>query len=338
MKLKDILEHFELSTATPPGSDIEIRGVRPLSEAGMGDLSFLSNPKYRDQAVSSKASAILVSQPVEGSQAVQILCKDPYVMLARILQYLFPEPKLPAGVHPTAWVHPTAKLGEGCHIGPFCLVEAGCIIGARSELVSHVSISPNCQIGEDVKLFPQVTLYARTRLGNRVRIQANTVIGSDGFGYAQERGVHVKVPQIGGVRIEDDVEIGSNTSIDRGALADTVIGTGTKIDNMVQIGHGVKIGNHSVLVSQTGVSGSSTIGTHTILAGKVGVVGHVSIGDRIVVMGDSVVTKNLDKPGNYAGNPAIPHMQYQRQLAHVRKLPKLQERIKSLEKALKNEQ
>lgn len=337
MRLTKILEHFDLSTAAPLARDIEIQGVRPLSEAGEGDLSFLSNPKYRDQAVGSKASAILVSQAVEGADAVQILCKDPYVALARILNLLFPEQPLPSTVHPTAVVAPDAKIGEACHIGPFCVVESGCSIGAGTALVSHVSLGRDSEIGENSKLFPQVVVYPNTRIGNRVRIHAATVIGSDGFGYAQNQGIHMKVPQLAGVRIEDDVEIGSNVSIDRGALSDTVIGSGTKIDNMVQIGHGVKIGNHSILVSQTGISGSSSVGTHTILAGKVGVVGHVSIGDRIVVMGDSVVTRNLDKPGQYAGNPAIPHMQYQRQLAHVRKLPKLQERVKSLEKALKNE-
>ncbi len=337
MRLTKILEHFDLSTAAPLARDIEIQGVRPLSEAGEGDLSFLSNPKYRDQAVDSKASAILVSQAVDGADAVQILCKDPYVALARILNLLFPEQPLPSTVHPTAVVAPDAKIGEACHIGPFCVVESGCSIGAGTALVSHLSLGRDCEIGENSKIFPQVVVYPNTRIGNRVRIHAATVIGSDGFGYAQNQGIHMKVPQIAGVRIEDDVEIGSNVSIDRGALSDTVIGSGTKIDNMVQIGHGVKIGNHSILVSQTGISGSSSVGTHTILAGKVGVVGHVSIGDRIVVMGDSVVTRNLDKPGQYAGNPAIPHMQYQRQLAHVRKLPKLQERVKSLEKALKNE-
>ena len=337
MLISELIHEFQLETTAPLESDFEIRGVKPLSEAGVGDLSFLSNPKYRDQAAQSGASALLIKEPLASWSGVQILCREPYVTLALIMQALYPERVPAAEIHPSAVVHPSARIGEGCYIGPFCLLEAEVEIGAGTVLVSHVSVAAACRIGRACKLYPQVVLYGNTRIGDGVRIHANVTIGGDGFGYAQDRGRHVKVPQIGGVRIGDHVEIGSNTSIDRGALKDTLIGAGTKIDNQVQVGHGVVIGEHCILVSQTGISGSATLGNYVVLAGKVGVNGHVFIGDQIVVMGDSVVTKSLEHPGRYAGNPAIPHIQYQRQLAHLRSQAKLQKRVKHLEQLLSKE-
>jgi len=206
-------------------------------------------------------------------------------------------------------------------------------IAAGSELVASVFVGRGCRIGRDCKLFPNVVLYPGTHLGDRVRIHANCSIGADGFGYAPTKGIHFKVPQIGSVVIEDEVEIGANSCIDRGALGVTRIGKGTKIDNQVQIAHGVTIGANCILVSQTGISGSASLGNNVILAGKVGVVGHVHIGDNIVVMGDSVVTKNLTEPGQYAGNPAIPHIQYQRQQAGLRMVAELRQRLRALEAA-----
>ena len=337
MLISEFIAHFGLQTASPLTSDFEIRGVRPLDRAGPGDLSFLSNAKYRSQAEATRASALLIKEPMASCKAVQILCKDPYVVLARALQHLYPETSFKPGVHPSAVVDPTVQLGPACHIGPFCVLRPGTRIGTGTVLVSHVSVGADCRLGSGVRLFPQVVLYDQCQLGDRVRIHANTTIGSDGFGYAQEGGKHHKVPQIGRVILEDDVEIGANSSIDRGALGDTVIGKGTKIDNQVQIAHGVVVGKHSILVSQTGISGSATVGEHNILAGKVGVTGHVKIGDRVLVMGDSVVTKNLKGPGRYAGNPAIPHIQYQRQLAQIRMLPELKARVKALENVFREE-
>lgn len=313
-------------------ADVEIRGVRPLDKAGPGDLSFLANPKYRHQAEATGASAILVSEVVPGCRAVQLGCSHPYLVLANVLAQLFPEPKPEPGIHPAAVVADTATVGEGCHIGPHCLIGEGAKIGAGSVLIHGVSVAAGCRIGEDCKLFPHVVLYSGTRLGDRVRVHANSVLGGDGFGYAQSGGIHIKVHQIGGVIVGDDVEIGSNVSIDRGALDDTVIGNGVKIDNLVQIAHGVRVGEHGMIISQSGVSGSSSLGKHTILAGQVGVVGHVEVGGGIIVMGDSVVTKSLKEPGRYAGNPAVPLMKYQRQQAEVRRLPELAKRVKKLEK------
>lgn len=337
MLISRLLDEFQLKTAAPLAADFEIRGVRPLDDAQPGDLSFLSNPKYRQQVATTRASAVLVKQPLPDCTAVQILCGDPYLTLAKILTLLYPEPVPRAGVHVSAVVAPGTRIGERVTIGPHCTIEEDVDIAAGTELVASVFVGRGSRIGRDCKLFPNVVLYAGTHLGERVRIHANCSIGADGFGYAPARGVHVKVPQIGSVVIEDDVEIGANSCIDRGALGVTRIGRGTKIDNQVQIAHGVKIGAHSILVSQTGISGSASIGDHVILAGKVGVVGHVHIGDNIVVMGDSVVTKNLTEPGQYAGNPAIPHIQYQRQQAGLRMVAELRQRLRTLEAANKRQ-
>ncbi len=338
MLVSELIRRFKLEPASPLARDFEIRGVQPLGRAGAGDLSFLTNPKYKGEALATKASAILIEKPLEGVAAVQLLCGAPYLALAEILQALYPDPAPSAFRHASAVIHPSAEIGADCAIGPHCTIEANASIGARTRLAAGVYIGADCAVGEDCVLHPNVVLYPGVRLGARVRLHANVAVGADGFGYAQDgRGRHVKVPQIGGVRIEDDVEVGANAAIDRGALDDTVIGKGAKIDNLVQVAHGVKVGEHAMLISQTGVSGSAEIGAHTVLAGKVGVVGHVSIGDRIVVMGDAVVTKNLDKPGYYAGNPAEPHIQYQRRLAHLRQLPDLKRRVKALERALDKE-
>lgn len=331
MHLSEIIQAFKLHPLSPV-DDVEIHGVRPLDKAGPGDLSFLSNPKYREQALETHATAILVSAHVPGCKAIQLQCDQPYVMLAKIVTHLFPEPQPEVGVHPTAVIGENVTLGEGVSIGPGCVVGNGAVLGNHAILMDHVSVAPGCILGESVKLFPHVVIYAGTQIGARTRVHANSVIGSDGFGYAQLQGKHVKIPQIGGVIIGMDVEIGSNVSIDRGALDDTVIGDGVKIDNLVQIAHGVKINDHGMIISQSGVSGSTSIGKHTILAGQVGVVGHIEIGDNILVMGDSVVTKSLKKPGRYAGNPAVPLMKYQRQQAHIRKLPEMAARLKSIEK------
>jgi len=331
LRLSVLVGHLGLAPEGLAEADFEIAAVKPLSEATSGDLSFLSNPKYRDQVRETEASAILVGELVPDCPAFQVVCDNPYLTLARALQHLYPEPHPPAGVHDRACVEEGAVVSEEATIGPFCTVSSGAVIGPGSVLVASVFVGENTVIGQDCKLFPGVVVYGGCRLGDRVRLQANTTIGGDGFGYAQDGGTHVKVPQIGGVRIEDDVEIGANSAVDRGALADTVIGAGTKIDNQCQIAHGVRIGKGAIIVSQTGLSGSASLGDHSVLAGKVGVVGHVQIGDQVLVMGDSVVTKSLEGPGRYAGNPAIPHIQYQRQLARIRALGSLEQRVKALE-------
>ena len=332
--LSRLIEELGLEPAAPLEGDPLISAVRPLAAAGSGDLSFLSNRKYRSQVADTGATAVLLEKPVAQTSAIQLLCPNPYATLARALELIYPEPKPTPGVHPSAVVAEDVSLGRDCAVGPFCVIEAGTVIGDGCVLESHVHVGRDCRLDDDCRLFPHVVLYRDVHLGKGVRIHAGSVLGSDGFGYAQDGGIHRKVPQVAGVRVGDRVEIGAGVCIDRGALSHTVIGEGTKIDNQVQIAHGCTIGKHSIIVSQTGLSGSSNVGNYSVLAGKVGVIGHVSIGDQVVVMGDSVVTKDLVKPGQYAGNPAIPHMTYQRQLASLRRLPELMTRVKKLEAAV----
>jgi len=337
LRLSELIRRFGLEPVAPLTDDVEIRGVRPLGAAGPGDLSFLANAKYKRAAAATRASAILVKEALASASAIQLRCDNPQLALAGVLAALYPEPEDPPGVHPMASVDPSAKIGADCRIGPHCTVAANAALGDRCHLVAGVYVGPDCVLGDDVTLFPNVALYRGVRVGSRVRIHANATIGADGFGYVQADGRHVKIPQVGGVRIEDDVEIGANAAIDRGALDDTVIGEGAKIDNLVQAAHGVKVGRHALIVSQTGISGSASIGDRVILAGQAGVVGHIHIADDAVVMGDAVVTKNIAKPGMYAGNPAEPHIQYQRRLALTRQLPELKRRIQALEQALEKE-
>lgn len=332
MKLSELLARFGLTTAKPAAGDLELTGARSLRDAGPGDLSFLANAKYRTDAEQTRAAAILVAKPVDGCGAVQILCKNPYAVWAQVLQWLFPESTPPPGVHPTAVIDASAQIGADCTIGPFCVIEAGASLGDRCVLGPGVHLGRDVVLGDDCRLFAHVVVYAGCKLGDRVRLHAQVVIGADGFGYAQDGGRHLKIPQIGAVTLHDDVEVGAGTTIDRGALEDTVVGEGTKIDNLAQIGHGVKIGKHCILVSQAAISGSATLGDYVVVAGKSGTVGHVRVGDQVVIMGDSVVTKDLKGPGQYAGNPAVPHMTYQRQLAALRRLPELAKRVSALEK------
>lgn len=331
MQISELIERFDLKPVEPVTRDFAIHGVKPLGEAGPDDLSFLSNPRYRSALAETKAGAVLIQKPQDGTAALQLVCANPYATLARVLQALYPEPKRAGFIHATAHVDPSAQLGADCYVGPGCVIEAGCVLGDGVELVANVTLMPECSIGSQSKLFPGVVLYPQVQVGQQVRIHANTVIGSDGFGYAQDAGQHVKVPQIGRVLIGDECEIGSNVSIDRGSLSDTLIGKCVKIDNLVQIAHGVVVGDSSIIVSQTGISGSAKLGKYVVLAGKVGVSGHLEIGDQVTVMGASVVTKDLAAKAQYAGNPAIPHMKYQKQMAHSRRLGEYAKRIKALE-------
>lgn len=333
MLLSELVARFELE---PQRSfeDLVIVGIKSLDEAQPGHLSFLTNAKYRHLLTTTSASAVLVEDFVAGAEVLQLKASAAYATLAKIMALLYPERRFSTGVHASASIHPNAKLGKEVAVGAGVVIEEDVIIGDHSVIEHHAVIGAGSQLGPHCHLYPAVVLYPRCHLGQRVRVHANTVIGSDGFGYAQVDGRHQKVPQIGRVLIGDDVEIGSNVSIDRGALKDTVIGSGVKIDNLVQIAHGTRLGDHAMIISQSGIAGSAELGEHVTLAGQVGVNGHVKIGKGVLVMGKSVVTKSLEGPGTFAGNPAVPHMQYQRQLANLRALDKLKRRITELERQL----
>jgi len=268
------------------------------------------------------------------SKKILIRVPNARIGFAKALALFFPEPVFPAGVHPTAVIAATAHVDATAHIGPYCVVHEKARIGARCILQGGNHIGDGCQLGEEVNLFPNVTLYPRSEIGNRVRIHAGSVIGSDGFGYVQDNGIHRKVPQIGNVIIRDDVEIGSNVTIDRGALGPTIIGKGTKIDNLVQIGHNVNIGEHCLVISQVGVAGSTKIGNYVILAGQAGLAGHLRIGNRVTISAQAGVMSNIDDGEKWLGSPAQPDRQAKRQMIAITQLPDLLKRVAELEKKI----
>ena len=310
-----------------------LKGFAPADRAQPGDLTFAENENYFARADQSAASAIIVDSPVT-SQKTLIRVPNARVAFAKVLPLFFPEPAFPAGAHPTAIGAARAQVDPSAHIGPYCLVGEKARIGPRAVLQGLNSVGAECVLGEDVNLFPNVTLYPRTIVGHRVRIHAGTVVGSDGFGYVLDNGVHRKVPQIGNVMICDDVELGANVTVDRGALGPTIIGKGTKIDNLVQIAHNVSVGEHCIIVSQVGIAGSTKLGNYVVLGGQVGIAGHLKIGNRVSVAAQSGVMNNIPDGEKWLWSPAQPDRQAKRQMIALQQLPELFRRVKDLEKRL----
>jgi UDP-3-O-[3-hydroxymyristoyl] glucosamine N-acyltransferase len=314
-------------------ASVVLNTFAPADRAQAGDLTFAENPDYFARAEQSAASAIIVDGEFT-SKKILIRVPNARIGFAKALALFFPEPIFAAGVHSTAVIAASAQIDPSAHIGPGCVVHEKVRIGARSILQGGNHIGASCQLGEDVNLFPNVTLYARTEINNRVRIHAGTVVGSDGFGYVQDNGVHRKVPQIGNVIIREDVEIGANVTIDRGALGPTIIGKGTKIDNLVQIGHNVSIGEYCLVISQVGIAGSTKIGNNVILAGQAGLAGHLKIGNRVTVAAQAGVMTNLEDGEKVLGSPAQPDRQAKRQMIAIQHLPDLLKRVAELEKRI----
>jgi len=294
--------------------------VKPLEEAGPEALSFLSNPKYGAKAKDSGAGLILVDSKSDLGDRPVLVVANPYWAFAQAIGWFHPEPE-PGWCE--APVHPSAILAEGVRVAPGATVGARSRIGARSVLHPGVHVGDDCAVGEDCEFFSGVVLYRRTRVGDRVRIHANTVLGSDGYGYVLVDGRHEKVPQAGWVEVADDVELGACVTVDRGVLGPTRIGAGTKVDNQVQIAHNDQIGKHCLIVSQVGISGSVKVGDYVTLAGKVGVAGHLEIGARSIVGGNSVVAKSLPEGSFVTGFPARPHREWAEAQAALNRLPKL---------------
>jgi UDP-3-O-[3-hydroxymyristoyl] glucosamine N-acyltransferase len=297
-------------------------------------LTFAENENYFARAEQSAASAIILDGPFTSAKKTVIRVANARIGFAKVLPLFFPEPVYPAGIHPTAIVPATAQVDATAHLGPYCVLGEDVRIGPRSVLRGGNHVGDRCVLGESVYLFPNVTLYPGTEIGNRVRIHSGTVIGSDGFGYVAEAGRHLKVLQIGKVVIRDDVEIGANVTIDRGALGSTIIGRGTKIDNLVQIGHNVVTGENCLIVSQVGISGSTKLGDDVILAGQVGLAGHLKIGNRACVAAQSGVMRNIPDGEKWLWTPALPDRQAKRQMLALQQLPELLRRVRALEKQL----
>jgi UDP-3-O-[3-hydroxymyristoyl] glucosamine N-acyltransferase len=329
----DIADRVE-GTVHGDGS-IELTGFAPADAAQAGDLTFAENEAYFALAEASAASAILVPANFTSRKKVLIAVPNARVAFAKALSLFFPEPVVQPGIHPTAVIDDSAEVDATAHVGPYCVIGPEVRIGARSSLHALNHVGAKCRLGDDVQLFPQVILYARTEIGNRVRIHSGTVIGSDGFGYVLDEGVQKKVPQIGNVVIHDDVEIGANVTVDRGALGSTTIGKGTKIDNLVQIAHNVVIGENCVLVSQVGIAGSTRLGNFVTLAGQVGLTQHLNIADGVTIAAQSGVMHDIGPKERWFGSPAKPARQAMRQLVALEQLPDLLRRVSELEKLMK---
>lgn len=309
---------------------LPLSGFAPAHTAREGDLTFAENELYFAAAENSAAAAVLVGPDVPASRKTLIRVSQPRLAFAKVLPLFFPEASFPAGVHPRAEVHPTAQVDPTAHIGPHCVVGERVRIGARTALVGGNHVGADCQVGTDVRLYPNAVLYPRTQLGHRVVIHAGAVIGSDGYGYVLDNGVHRKIPQVGSVIVQDDVEIGANTTVDRGALGATLIGRGTKIDNLVQIAHNVVTGEHCLIVSQVGIAGSTRLGSYVTLAGQVGLAGHLKLGSRVSVGAQSGVMHHIPEGERWLGSPAVNERQAKRQYIAVQRLPDLLRQVEHL--------
>jgi UDP-3-O-[3-hydroxymyristoyl] glucosamine N-acyltransferase len=313
---------------------IQLTGFAPANTARAGDLTFAENESFLARAEQSAAAAILVDGKLSSTKKVLIRVPNARVAFAGALALFYPEPVFPAAVHPTAIIAPSAQIHPTAYIGPYCVIGEQTTIGARVVLEGANHLGDHCQLAEEVHLFPYVTVYPRSQIGRRVRIHSGTVIGSDGYGYVLDEGQHRKIPQVGYVIVHDDVEIGANVTVDRGTLGPTVIGKGTKIDNLVQIAHNVVVGEHCLLIAQVGIAGSTKLGNFVTLAGQVGVAGHLKLGDRVTVAAQSGVMNDIGEGEKWLGAPARPDRQMKRQLIAWQQLPDFLRRVQELERQL----
>ena len=316
-------------------SDTMITGVCGIKEACEGDITFLANPKYAPFIDKTRASAIITSLEIKKALKPIVRTQDPSLAFARILTLIAPdEVSKPQGVHPTALIGKDVSVGKDAAIGPYVVIEDSASIGDGTIVYAGCFIGHHSKVGSNSIIYPNVSIRERISIGNRVIIHSGTVIGSDGFGFAKIRGSHHKIPQIGTVVIEDNVEIGANVTIDRARFDKTFIGRGTKIDNLVQIAHNVIIGEDSIIVAQAGISGSTTIGKNVTLAGQAGLVGHITVGDGAIAAAQAGVTKSIPANTLVSGYPAKPHTVAKKVNACVQNLPKLYDIVSQLKKKI----
>jgi UDP-3-O-[3-hydroxymyristoyl] glucosamine N-acyltransferase len=318
---------------------VSVSRVSTLSNAGDGDLSFFANKIYREDLRSTKASAVIVREGDAGDCPVPVLvAPDPYLTYAHIATLLHPAPAVTAGVHPAAVVAGSARLADGVQVSAQAVIEDDASIGENVFIGPGVFIGPRCRVGDDSRILANATLVQDVSLGKRCIVHPGAVLGSDGFGNAMSETGWVKVPQVGGVRVGDDVEIGANSTIDRGAIDDTVLGDGVRIDNLVQIAHNVQVGDHTAMAAFTGISGSTIIGRRCMFAGQSGVVGHIRICDDVIVGGATMISKDIDMPGFYTGSfPGEQDREWKRKVARFRRLGELTDRVSALEKSAKDD-
>ena len=332
MKLREAAERVG-GWVAPENYEKPIVGLASLDDANEGDLSFYGNPKYLKALRKSRATAVLVPHGfAEEVPATRIWVDNPAEAFARLLEVFAPAPiDFEPGIHPTALIAPDAEIGENATVQAFAIVESGARIGARTVVGAHGYIGHHAVLGDDCQMYPHVTIRERSMIANRVILHPGVVIGSDGFGYELRDGRQQKIPQTGTVQIDDDVEIGANSTVDRARFGRTWIQEGVKIDNLVQIAHNVMIGRHSIICAQVGISGSVRIGTYVTLAGKVGVNGHIEIGDGAIAAAMGAITKSVPPREILVGVPARPMREYKRNLALLNSIHKLYDRVKKLE-------
>ncbi|NLJ26785.1 UDP-3-O-(3-hydroxymyristoyl)glucosamine N-acyltransferase [Desulforhabdus amnigena] len=324
-----------LRAAVKGNPEIRIEGVGSLEDACPGQLSFISDKKYLSLLSQTKASALIVSPALQDIDFPLLVCKQPYLALARVGQLFVEPPFLPPGIHDSVCLGENIQLGEDVRVGPLVQIGNHSEIGRGTRIYGGAYIGAGVSLGQDCLIYPGVTILDGCRIGNRVTIHSGTVIGADGFGFAQdEEGHHVKIPQVGIVQIDDDVEIGANCTIDRATFGRTWVQRGTKIDNLVMLAHNVVVGEHSIIVSQVGISGSTRLGKHVILAGQVGVVGHIEIGDGVRIGAKAGVSRSIKAGQDVAGIPALPHREWLRVMGNLRRLPQYKDELMDLKKKI----
>ncbi len=314
--------------------DITIRGICGIKEAKPGDITFVANSKYAPLIESTQASAVITSPEIKSSSKTLVHARNPSLAFVKLVSLVAPEDIRPKGIHPSAVIGKNVKIADNIAIGAYTVIEDGVFIDENSIIYPSCFIGHHSSIGKNCLIYPHVSIRERITIGNQVIIHSGTVVGSDGFGFAAIEGLHQKIPQVGTVEIDDDVEIGANVTIDRARFDKTVIGKGTKIDNLVQIAHNVVIGENSVIVAQVGISGSTSIGKGVILAGQVGIVGHINIGDKVVVAAQSGVSKSIPAHTKVWGYPAKPFTFAKRVNACIQRLPQLYKTISQLQKRI----
>lgn len=332
MRLADLSELLECRLIGD--GEIEIRGVAPIETAVKGDLTFLANPRYLPLLRDTGASAVILAEDGPPCERATLRTPNPYLAFALALRHFYREaPIAGKGRHPASVVAPDARIADTAAIGPLSCIESGSSIGAGTVVGAQVYIGARAKIGDGCLLYPQVVIREGVMIGNRVIIHSGAVIGSDGFGFARRQdGRYVKIPQVGGVVIEDDAEIGANVTIDRATLGTTRIQRGVKIDNLVQIAHNVDIGEDTILVAQAGIAGSTKIGRRVTIAGQAGLVGHITVGDDSVIGSQAGVGESVPQKSMLLGSPALPHVVSKRFFATIPRIPKLVRRMRQLER------
>lgn len=332
MKLKELADLIGGSVSGD--QDVEITGVAGIAEAKRGDITFVADKKYLGDIMKTKASAVIAKSEIEGLSASVLVSDSPYFAFARALEIFYVRPVAPSGISEKATVCPGASIGRDVSVYPNVYISGSAVIGSGATLYPGVFIGEGASIGDESTIHSNVTIRENVRVGRKVIVHAGSVIGADGFGYVFEKGEHYKIPQVGGVIVEDNVEIGANVTIDRATTGNTVIGAGTKIDSLVQIGHNVIIGKNCIIVSQVGISGSVEIGDGVVLAGQVGVRDHVKVGNGVMVGAQSGIASDIPDGQIYSGTPAIPHKTWLRAQSIYSKLPEYIKRLLEIERKI----